>query len=315
MLRQAVAWIGLVGLSLSILSCNQKTVPDPTSSVANPSLPESRVAVKKIVLGDISDKAIKKIQKYQPLADYLADNLEELGIEVGEVKIASDMATMIQMLQSGEVDVYFDSLFPAMIVSEKSGAEPILRRWKKGLAEYHTMFLVRSDSDITSLEQLQGKKLGLETRYSTSGYFLPIVYLLEQGFNPVEEDGTRYGENKIGYIFTQEEENTIQWLVSNKIEAGAIDNYSFSEIPVESRKKLRILAETEPVARQVVLVRKDLEAAEKDAIKNLLLQLDKTPEGKQILANSETTAKFDEFPAADWQKIQERYQVFKNRTK
>ena len=131
MLRQAVTWIGLVGLSLSIVSCNQETVSKPSSSFANPPVLETRVATKKIVLGDISDTPSKKIQKYQPLADYLADNLEELGIEIGEVKIAPDMATMIQMLQSGEIDVYFDSLYPATIVSEQSGAEPILRRWKK----------------------------------------------------------------------------------------------------------------------------------------------------------------------------------------
>ena len=311
MLTKLITAIGLFGLSLSLLSCEQADIPETISTEVS----ESITANEKITLGDISNKPFKKIQSYQPLADYLANNLKELGIKQGEVKIAPDLETMNKMLESGEVDIYFDSLYPAMILSKQTGAQAILRRWKKGIGEYHTMFLVRADSNINSLEQLSDQKIGLEEPLSTSGYFLPIVYLLEQGLNPVEKQSVNspVQENEIAYIFTEKDENTIQWLVSDKIAVGAIDNGSFLDIPKASQQKLRIIAETESIARQIVLLRAELDSQQKEVIKNLLLKLDTTPQGKEILEKFELTSKFDEFPADDWQRMEKLYQVFQTR--
>ena len=314
-LNQLKTYVTLFFISLLIVSCNNTPITESNSSTSkSQESPEIIKKNQKIIIGDISDKPVKKIQKYQPLADYLADNLKDLDIKIGEVKIAPDIESMIQMLKSGEVDIYVDSLYPAMIVSQESGAKPILRRWKKGIGEYNTVFLVRADSNINSIEQLKGKKIGLEKSFSTSGYFLPIVYLFEKGFDPIEKESSNstINNDEIAYVFTRKDENTIQWLISNKIDAGAIDNGSFSELPQESQKKLSVIAETEAIARQVVLIRNDLDSQQQEAIKNLLLELDKTSEGKEILEKFENTTKFDDFPASDWERMQELYELFKN---
>lgn len=94
-----------------------------------------------IVLSEVSLIPTKKIRRYQPLADYLAANLGTFGIGEGRVVIATDLQAMIHMLQSGEVQLYFASPYPAMIVADRTGARPILRRWKSGVAEYHSLLL------------------------------------------------------------------------------------------------------------------------------------------------------------------------------
>ena len=314
MLRKALAAVGLMGIVFGTMGCVEQ--PTSLSSPTPSATPVATKKTKKIVLGDISREPLKKIDRFQPLADYLAANLGQFGIGTGEVKVAPDMEVMANMLQSGEIDLYFDSLYPAMIVSEKSGAKLLLRRWKKGKSQYHTILFARADSGLTSLDDLQGKMIGLEEPYSTSGYFLPMVYLLKAGLNPVEKkrETSALAEDQVGYIYTKEDENTIQWVVSGKLAAGAVDDRSFFRIPEETRTQLTILADTEKVGRQVVLIRSGIDRAQREAIATLLMEMDQTPEGETILEKFGETTKFDQLPPeAGWERMQELYQEFQNR--
>ena len=106
--------------------------PAPADSPA-PSFADSMV----ITLGDIDPTdPVKKINRFQPLADYMADGLADAGITKGEVIIAADTEEMSRLLQSGRVDLYFDSPFPALRVQQISGSRIVLRRWKEGNASY-----------------------------------------------------------------------------------------------------------------------------------------------------------------------------------
>jgi phosphonate transport system substrate-binding protein len=316
MFRQCVNVLSSLTILLISVSCSQPETPTSSSTpISNPTA--TPTTTETIVLGDISaDEPIKKIERFQPLADYLAANLAEFGIGIGAVKIAPDIKTMTKLMASGEVDIYFDSPYPVMIVSDRSGAQPILRRWKEGDSEYDTVFFARADSGINSLADLQGQIIGLEEEYSTSGYLIPLGYLLKQNLNPVKKEieTSTVTANEDGYVLTGDDENTIQWVISGKIVAGAIDNQTFfSDIAEETRKKLVILAETDKVPRQIVLVKPDMNEEMKSAIIDLLINLDETGEGKKLLEHIRTS-QFDRFPTeVHLKQIQEYYQLIKNR--
>src|SRR5262249_15740844 len=81
-----------------------------------------------------------------------------------------------------------------------------------------------------------------------------------------------------------------------KTAAGAVDNVTFEAIPDQGRSQLSILAKTEVIPRQMVLVRSGLDPALVDAIKALMMDLDKQPEGPDILKAVLKTKKFNELP-------------------
>ncbi|HEY9649883.1 MAG TPA: phosphate/phosphite/phosphonate ABC transporter substrate-binding protein, partial [Coleofasciculaceae cyanobacterium] len=243
-------------------------------------------------------------------------NLKQFGFSVGEVKVASDLETIASWIKAGEVDVYFDSPYPAMIINEKTGAQPILRRWKDGQPDYHTVIFTMSDRKIKSLADLKGKMIGFDEVSSTTGYLLPMNQLLKAGLKPVETSPTNevVKADEVGYVFSDDDENTIQWVINGKVAAGAVDINSFMEVPEESRKAITILAESEKVARHVVMVKPGMAPQQVEAIKAALMAMDKTPEGKTILKEFEETAKFDEFPTqADIDKMRKLYEEVKNK--
>lgn len=280
-----LVWLGCL---VSLVGCTQ---PDPVSppTTSDSSSPPS--STESLVLGDISDEPTKKIEEYQPLADYLGASLNQ----VGEVKIAPDMATMAQWLASGEVDIYFDSPYPAMIVSNRSNARPILRRWKDGVAEYSSIIFARRDSGLTTIDDLQGHVIAFEEVFSTSGYMLPLAYLTRAGLNVVEKDDAlaSVATDEIGYVFSEDDRNAIQWVLSQKVVAAASAS---SDIPDDLREQITILLETDPLPRQIVMLSPTIDAETQATIETVLMNLDESEEGQIILEQFEETSQFDQFP-------------------
>ncbi len=289
---------------------------------APPSLAESEpeqdsLLTGTLVLGDVDDEPTKKIPRFQRMADYLVPQLAEYGIGQGKVKIAPDLETMTEWIANGEVDVYFDSPFPALSISAETGAKPILRRWKGDVAQYNTAFFARADSGLTSLADLEGKMVAFQDNYSTSGYMLPAVHIIEGGFNLVEKETPEdvVMPDEVGFVFSDADPNTIQWVINGRVAAGATDTQNLAELPEETQADLIVLAETEPAPRQVVIVRKDLEPALVETIKILLIEMNESEEGLAVLEEFKTS-QFDEFPeGADvaLARMREMYEVTTSR--
>ncbi len=260
--------------------------------------PTAIVEKRAIVLGDISDDPAEVIEGTQPLANYLASQLADVGITVGEVKIAQNADQMIEMIANGEVDLYFDSVYPATLVSDASGGQVILRRWRYGVEKYQSVIFASVDSGITSIDDLHGHLIAFDNQFSTSGFVLPAVYLQKQGVNLVgkEDYNTSVDPNELGFVFSFDDENTIQWILSGFVAAAATDDYYFDQIFSDDiRANLVELARSDFVPRQVVVVSPQMDANMLEAVTEVLLTAHETEAGLAALDPFQTS-KFDRFP-------------------
>lgn len=285
--------VGTVILVFILASCGGSQNPVPQDE---PTL--EPVESKAIVLGDISDDPAEVIDGTQPLADYLASQLSEYGITEGQVRIVTSTDEMVDLLAKGEVDLYFDSTYPATLISDAAGAKVILRRWRFGVEQYQGVIFASKASGITSIDQLPGHMVAMDAPYSTSGFLLPSVHLLENGLTLTGkknyEDPLADGE--IGFVFSYDDENTLQWVLSGFTEAGVTDDYNFDvAFPEDARAQLVELARTEFTPRQVAVIRSGLDEELVQAIVRVLTTMHETEAGAAALEPFQTS-KFDEFP-------------------
>jgi phosphonate transport system substrate-binding protein len=185
-------------------------------------------------------------------------------------------------------------------VSRLAGSKFLLRRWKKGVEEYRALLFVRKDSGITRLEDLKGKVIAFERDFSSTGYFLPKLDLLQKKFKLAAKSQSAgpVSPGEIGYIFSGDEENTLLWVLRNKVAAGAIDNEGYRGQSGKSLKNLRIIHETFPMPRHIVSYRGDLAPELVAKIKEILMRMDRSEAGRKVLKEFEHTKKFDELPAS-----------------
>lgn len=156
------------------------------------------------------------------------------------------------------------------------------------------------ESQIHTVEDLVGQRIALENDFSTSGYMLPRVSLQTAGLDLIEQlpnhnDGS-IGDNEVAFIFSADEANTVELVMSGKTDAGAIDNGTFADLPDAIRNSMKVIFESETVARHIVLASPELPPEQVQAIKIQLLKMDESQAGQIALESFERTAKFDEFP-------------------
>lgn len=301
--------ISLVLMLLSTVACSSPSQTDSAALTRVPTTQSTPNRERTIVLGDVSDNPRKEIRKFQPLANYLSANLSQF--DQGQVKIAPDLETMIAWLKTGEVDIYIDSPYPAMRAINQAQARPILRRWKKGHAEYHSLIFSLDERQISSLSDLQGKTVAFDHPASTTGFMLPLSKLLEANLSPqeVRSANSSVSQNRVGYVFSYEDSNSIEWLLSGKVAAAAIDNQSYDKLPTAIKDTTIILAETEKIPRHLVLVRSNMPLEVTQDISAQLLLMEKTEAGKAVLEQFDRTKKFDKFPVEEnLARMQQLYQ-------
>jgi phosphonate transport system substrate-binding protein len=270
-----------------------------------------------ITLGEISDNPNEVIISMQPLADYLAERLADFGFVCAKVKVVLTIDDMIKAINSGEVDIYMDSIFPAALVSNATGAQPILRRWRNCDPDYYSILFTTLDSAITSVDDLPGHMIAMDRSYSTSGFALPAAYLLDRGLNlTIKESWNEpVAEDEVGIYFSRDDKNTLNLVLDGKASAGATDDYYFGKWGVDSPGTLVKFAETTPVLRQVVLVRSGLERDLQEAIKVELSEAHLSPDGLSVLDQAVDTCKFDQPPdgiEAVIEQMQAIYEKVKN---
>jgi phosphonate transport system substrate-binding protein len=258
----------------------------------------SPAKVKTISLGFVSQRTQAEVEpQFREFVDYVA---RKLSME-GKVVITTSPLQLAKLLEEKKVDFYTDSPYPTYVINTQGAARLLLRRWRGGMAEYHSMLFAKRDGGAAGLENLRGKIFAFEDPGSTSGYFLAKVFLLKKGFRLTEKPAleAKIGPKEIGYIFTHSTNKSIELVLAGKAAAGAFSNDDYGRLDDKGKAALSVLAETETFPRNLVSIRKDLDNATTQRLKEVLLGMHEDPEGRKILERFDGTAKFDPLPGGE----------------
>lgn len=250
-----------------------------------------------LYLGTIGDDPKDEIEEYNNLAIYLEDHLTDMGITEVKIAVAPNSQKMAQLINEKKVHIYIDSPFPSILLSNETGSTIFLRRWKKGKEKYRSVVFSRIDSGIVSIEDMRGKMMAFEEPFSTSAYFLPKATLSTQGVSQIKlNEGEEVPANKTGYLFSDDDKNTMTWVFRKKVDIGAMSESSYYQLAKKRVKDLHIITQSIWVPRHVVSYAPGMEEPLVEKIKNTLINMHKNVSGQKALLAFSKTTKFDEFP-------------------
>lgn len=293
-MRRQQLTASLTGLSLFCLlclflaGCNQQE----QVSVVTPPNP----GIGKLTIGLVPEQGIFNQKKhYEPLLAYLS---QKLGAPV-EIKTLPSYGNVIENFHDLGLDgAFFGSLTGAVAIS-KLGVEPLARpQYADGSSTYYGMVFVRKDSGIRSAEDMHRKRMVFVDRATTAGYLLPLNYFKTIGIN----DYKKWFQE---YYFSGTHEGAINDVLNGIADIGAAKNTIFYQMSATDDRvlnELKVLSTSPHVPANSLAVRHDLPDEVKRALKQQLLTIHQSKEGRLIL-NAMDIDKFIETTVDDYQPV------------
>ncbi|PKM92062.1 MAG: hypothetical protein CVU81_02480, partial [Euryarchaeota archaeon HGW-Euryarchaeota-1] len=113
--------------------------------------------------------AVQMVRQWQPFMVYLSG---EINMPV-ELVLKSNYEDVISGLANSEMDLALLGNFAYVQAHAQLKIRPLVKRVISGSPYYHSVIVVRKDSNVNSVGGLKGKSFAFTDRKSTTGYFLP----------------------------------------------------------------------------------------------------------------------------------------------
>ncbi len=214
------------------------------------------------------------VQKHNKFLEYLT---QKLGVKQTRLQTASDYAGIMNLLVKGEIDIAWLATMTSVEARKNPEIQLLVKPIRFGTTSYRGIIIARQDSGIKSLKDLKDKKFAWVEKDSASGYIFPKSLLLEAGVNPDKD----FAEA----TFLGKHDAVVLNILLGKYDAGACYDDARDTLKDKSKvDELTILATTQDISNEPIVVRKSLPPDLIEKIKQALLDLNtKTPEGKVIL--------------------------------
>ncbi|MGE5239979.1 MAG: phosphate/phosphite/phosphonate ABC transporter substrate-binding protein [Chloroflexota bacterium] len=221
-------------------------------------------------------KIFDQVARYQPLADYLSARIGRKIV----VAALPRYGNIIDDFASMQMDGAFFGSFAYVLACHKMRLEVLARpESADGISTYHGLIFVKKNSGIRYAKDMRGKRFAFVDKATTAGYLLPLEY-----FKKAEiKDYRRYLKEN---YFAGSHEDAIYDVLNGKADIGAAKNTVFDKLAKTDKRiksELTIIERSPDVPENALAVRKDLDPALKNRLREALLTMHDDPEGRKVL--------------------------------
>lgn len=253
MLRRKFLLASLFSLSLAIVACTQDA---------------SNVSENALIMGLIP------AENNEEVAAQFEGVRKDLEVQLGRnirVFQATDYTGIIEAMGNGQVDFAWFGPVSGMLAYQQHGAIPFMVGVSKetGESTYQSLILTRADSDIQTLEDLEGKDVAFVDPASTSGGLVPTFMIVSQLNKDPEEFFGRL-------VFAGTHDASVMALINGSAEASAVADFLLKGMidrGLVNQDDFRIIAESDPIAGPPLMYRDDLDEELKAGLTQAFLTL------------------------------------------
>lgn len=148
-----------------------------------------------ILLGAVAYDA-----KVVPIWEGIRDHFQSEGVAMDFV-LFSNYERQVELLLKGHIDVAWNTPLAHVRVKNRTGGKSLSLGMRDSDQDFRSRLLVRSDSGIKSLNDLEGKRLAVGSADSTQARILPLYFLKQEGVNldavtviPFDTDVGKHGD-------------------------------------------------------------------------------------------------------------------------
>lgn len=234
--------------------------------------------------------AVLMVRKWQPLADYLE---KELGMPV-EVVFRSSYQEIITALTNKEIDVCLTGALVYVLAREEADIRPLVRRKIAGTSFYYSLVVVRKDSGINTIQDLQDRSFAFTDRESTTGYLLPVAMMRQNGIGDPEHYFSEV-------IYTGNHDSALLAVLTRSVDGAAMSSTRW--LPENPRvKELKMIWKSDLIFLGPFSVRGGLEEKLAERIKTAFLKIGSIPETQDLSDHIQVDG-FEEASDSDYDSI------------
>jgi phosphonate transport system substrate-binding protein len=217
---------------------------------------------KPLIFGVLNQQsAIKTAQRWNPVLKYLG---ERTGLNF-QLKMGATVQDTDAMMGAGEFDLAFTN---HNFRKEYDGTYKVIARW---LGEpIYGVIAVRTDSNITQLKQLAGKRVAFPSKEAFVAYAVPMV-ALQNGKIAVEQ------------VFAANQEGALAQLKAGQVDAVGVNSRFLTQYAAQQDLHYREIYTSEGYAELPVIAHPRLPKAQVDAIRKALLAMKDDTQAAAIL--------------------------------
>lgn len=240
---------------LLLTSCAAPALQDPLSS-DNTATTQGRPEQLRLAVSDV-EGAEELESDYGAFRDALSETLE-LPVEL--VPVDNHIAA-VPALQSNQLDMVFAGPSEYLVLNARAQARPVVAVTRP---DYYTVFLVRADSELNSLEDLEGKTIGIRTEGATASHIGSTKLLEDVGLS----SDVDYNVKVVG-------KEGFEQLLNGEIDALADSNSRITRYISEAGtagNDVRVLVQGSPLPNDVFVFRSNVSPDFLDDVQERMLE-------------------------------------------